>query len=157
MERLTKRDGMHVYTTEPETCTLCGYSWDSVSHFCENTVCKSLKDRSCPYLRVFDRLAEYEDTGLTPEQVNALAAELEAERYRHDRYVDFELAEAAELAKVKAERDELLRTIRVYGGCDFCKYETVDCDESPCHECRGWGGKLDKWEWRGVNPDGAEV
>lgn len=30
-----------------------------------------------------------------------LSAELEEERYRHDRYVDFELAEAEELAKLK--------------------------------------------------------
>ena len=40
-------------------------------------------------------------------RLEELTAELEAERHRHDRYVDFELAEAAELAKVKAERDEL--------------------------------------------------
>ena len=40
-------------------------------------------------------------------RLEELTAELEAERHRHDRYVDFELAESAELAKVKAERDEL--------------------------------------------------
>lgn len=55
-----------------------------------------------------------------------------------------------ELAKVKEERDELLMVIRSAGGCDFCKHETRDCDEEPCFYCRGVGGKLDKWEWRGA-------
>lgn len=46
-------------------------------------------------------------------RLEALSAELEAERHRHDRYVDFELAEAAELAKVEAERDNLKREVEL--------------------------------------------
>ena len=37
-------------------------------------------------------------------RIAELEAELKDERHRHDRYVDFELAEADELARVKAER-----------------------------------------------------
>lgn len=38
------------------------------------------------------------------KRIAELEAELKDERHRHDRYVDFELAEAKELARVKAER-----------------------------------------------------
>jgi hypothetical protein len=38
------------------------------------------------------------------KRIAELEAELKDERYRHDRYVDFELAEATELAKLKEER-----------------------------------------------------
>lgn len=73
MERLTKRDALWNYVFFSESaCMLCAYDKEKVSTFCENTTCSSTKDRSCPYLRVIDRLAEYEDTGLTPEEIKAL-------------------------------------------------------------------------------------
>lgn len=50
---------------------------------------------------VMRRLHEYENTGLTPEDVAQLKAELIDERYRHDRLQDFEVAEAQELAELK--------------------------------------------------------
>lgn len=41
--------------------------------FCDKaSVCEHVYSRECPYLRVFDRLAEYEDTGVTPEEIIAL-------------------------------------------------------------------------------------
>lgn len=55
------------------------------------------------YRRTVCRLAA--DTLETQQKrIAELEAELTDERYRHDRYVDFELAEAAELAQLKAER-----------------------------------------------------
>lgn len=59
----------------------------------------------------------------------------------------------AELAKVNEEKDELLMTIRFHSGCDFCKYEELHADEQPCDNCRGTGGKQDKWEWRRPEED----
>lgn len=91
--------------------------------------------RSRDFEKIFPTLYAYEETGLTPEQAmnlganldamtalaqdlsdkldhvkkerDALAAELKDERHRHDRYVDFELAEAKELNETKKERDRL--------------------------------------------------
>lgn len=42
-------------------------------NFCSrSTNCKFLRSRMCPYLRTMDRLAAYEDTGLTPEEIVGL-------------------------------------------------------------------------------------
>ena len=84
--------------------------------------------RSRDFDKVFPTLYAYEETGFTPDDIkelianhnklidellakleqamkerDALAAELKDERHRHDRYVDFELAESGELRKVKEE------------------------------------------------------
>lgn len=91
--------------------------------------------RSRDFEKVFPTLYAYEETGLTPDQAkalsdnldamtgfaqdlsdkleqlkkerDALAAELKEEMYRHDRYVDFELAEAEELRQLKELWDVL--------------------------------------------------
>lgn len=68
MERLTVRKGRAVFLTE-NTCNMCGYAEKRSSTFCENLGCPSTKDRTCPYLQLIDRLADYEDTGLTPLQI----------------------------------------------------------------------------------------
>jgi hypothetical protein len=72
MKRLTKRKGNAVFFSE-DACALCAYNEQHHSTFCENLGCSSARDRTCPYLQVADRLAAYEDTGLTPEQVANLA------------------------------------------------------------------------------------
>ena len=78
MERLTMRAeaGRKVFFSE-DACFLCGYNKKYSSTFCENTLCESTFDRSCPYLAVIDRLADYEDTGLTPEEVKDMAENAE--------------------------------------------------------------------------------
>lgn len=135
MKRLTQRDGAFVYTTEKESCYMNGYSRNSVSHFCENTHCKALNDRSCPYLRVFDRLAAYEDTGLTPEQVKATAVALEMARKEH----------TALLADIKYVGDKCNGD-----ACFICKFHDPENDVCVCPaHCTG-----EYWEWRGVMPNG---
>jgi len=91
----------------------------------------------------------------TAEQTEALATELEAERYRHDRLQDFEVAEAAELAKVKAERNAMLEQLRLFGRCNVCKHEAKGITEEPCCSCFSGTrtAEEDKWEWQGVNPN----
>lgn len=58
MERLTKRArGFTTLTAGPpeDACRI---------EFCEHaSVCKYVADRTCPYLRLIDRLADYEDLG----------------------------------------------------------------------------------------------
>ena len=58
-------------------------------------------------------------------QVDALKAELRDERHRHDRYVDFELAEAEELRKLKEQLRWIPVTERLPEDCFVLVY-TVD-------------------------------
>ena len=72
MERLTKRSGYGTFFSK-EACALCEYDEQHFSTFCENRECPDRKNRKCPYLQIVDRLAAYEDTGFTPEQITDLA------------------------------------------------------------------------------------
>ena len=68
-----------------------------------NELIAILRDEDDP--NVLDYIQEAADTlQLQKVRIMELETELKDERHRHDRYVDFELAEAAELARVKAER-----------------------------------------------------
>ena len=83
--------------------------------------------RARDFEKIFPALYAYEETGFTPDDIKtlegnydalhdeneALRAELEKvkaelvdERHRHDRYVDFELAEAEELSRYKKADSE---------------------------------------------------
>ena len=73
---------------------------------CKDVKCGTGCD-ACGIYKIICKLWEYEETGLTPEQVAAMKQELIDERYRHDRLQDFEVAEAQELARVKAELADL--------------------------------------------------
>lgn len=68
MIRLTQRLGNKTFFSE-DACFMCAYSENYHGKFCENIGCESAEDRTCPYLRVIDRLAEYEDTGLEPQEI----------------------------------------------------------------------------------------
>lgn len=67
MNRLTKRGSTDIKETyfANDLHRLC----DMRSDYCQKKVCDRRADRSCPYLRCMDRLAAYEDTGMTPEQI----------------------------------------------------------------------------------------
>lgn len=129
--------------------------------------------RSRDFEKVFPTLYAYEETGLTPndikelianhnaltdellaklEQVmkerDALAAELKDERYRHDRVQDFEVAEAQELAKVKAERDALALIVKNLSACTHCKHVSHNVYEEPCDSCDK-EHNYPNWEWVG--------
>lgn len=117
--------------------------------------------RSRDFDKVFPTLYAYEETGFTPENIRTLEgnydalhaenealrselakvkAELVDERHRHDRYVDFELDESAELQKVKAERDRLAElwakvpdTIKSHYNC-VCAGEFAEDNNVPCQK-----------------------
>lgn len=117
--------------------------------------------RSRDFDKVFPTLYAYEETGLTPEQIVAmkgqhmarqalideverLKAELKDERHRHDRYVDFELAESEELRKVKAERDCLLANFN--RPCLCCENFATPYQSEPCVSCVFGHGEKMNWE-----------
>ena len=57
MDRLTKRDGANVWFAQSRPRGfLCP------SEFCSSArICQKVKDRTCPYLSLLDKLAAYED------------------------------------------------------------------------------------------------
>lgn len=64
MERLTKRDGNFVTVGKKQRGFLCS------TEYCKSALkCPNVSDRTCPYLKMIDRLAAYEDTGLSPEEI----------------------------------------------------------------------------------------
>lgn len=78
MERLTKRDGNFVTFGQKPRGFLCS------TEYCESAFeCPNVLDRTCPYLKMIDRLAAYEDTGLEPEEIKAAleGAQREFEEY----------------------------------------------------------------------------
>lgn len=81
-----------------------------------------------------EKLAQYEDTGLTPEQVAALKDELRDERYRHDRMATFSSEQGDKI-------DNLKKTVTRYPCVHFdngkCKLHsdgevTSYCVMGPC-------------------------
>lgn len=104
MERLTERqeNGFVVFKNRPRG-VLCTTRFCSISDRCKNT-----QDRTCPYLKLVDRLATYEDTGLEPEEIEKIKQDIEdgcmksiARRYRIDVARLRELARADREGRVK--------------------------------------------------------
>lgn len=75
MERLTARD---IFTPGLWICTKAGDKNCSTICQTQQTECEE-----CPIQDAFNRLAAYEDTGLTPEEISTLQAE--NEQLRDDR------------------------------------------------------------------------
>ena len=69
-------------------------------------------------------------------QVDALKAELRDERHRHDRYVDFELAEAEELRKLKEQLRWIPVTERLPDKMQqcVCRYVFGENEEYPFYQ-----------------------
>jgi hypothetical protein len=85
------------------------------------------------------------------QRIAELETELKAEMYRHDRYVDFELAEAEELRQVKAERDAAIGYLERIKSCGACKHSDSFSLQIPkaCRQCNHGSN----WEWCGVKPE----
>ena len=73
--------------------------------FCDVAMCmverggEFCRDGACSQKKTWEQLKAYEDTGLTPEQVEALSKDLNDERYRHDRLQDWDIGMTTELEK----------------------------------------------------------
>ncbi len=119
-------------------------------------------------MEAFKRLAAYEDTGLTPEDIDNLRADNAAMQQEWQDAHDELKCLRADLARVTAERDaavaEMKRIVDAVREehcdetcCFACKY---DCDTSitdtgdyAC-ECPGFE-RDDCFEWRGVQQEEA--
>lgn len=89
------------------------------------------------------------DTMEALAQRNAqLGEELKDEMYRHDRLQDFEVAEADELARVKAINAAMSAALKNSDGCGNCKHCYALWNEEPCDSCRQDPG-FPAWEWNG--------
>lgn len=89
MERLTERKGERIYIDIKKRCPL-----GKNPKWCDSCKTDDYNEQRkvCPVLQMLDRLAAYEDIGLSPEEVKAALRELE--RYRELGTVE-ELNEAA--------------------------------------------------------------
>ena len=115
---------------------------------CKDVEC-STSCEDCGINKIISKLWEYEETGLTPEQVAAMKQELIDERYRHDRLQDFEVAEAQELAKVKAELDATKKDILKC--CKTCAKSMMNNGTGlVCRFVRECSEEYEHWEWRGA-------
>lgn len=80
------------------------------------------------YNELIERLRSNHDCSMACDALEAataietLVTELAEERHRHDRLQDFEVAQAQELARVKAERDAAVEDLRKHCSCGVCSY-----------------------------------
>ena len=129
--------------------TACGggnaMGWMKIAPLKEETVMKRLTEPrgfvngiACQErgVELYWRLKQYEDIGLEPEElkeilehlgieIGQLRQELVDERYRHDRLLDFEVAEAEELQKLREQfrwvpvTERLPKTIPCGAGTEY--------------------------------------
>lgn len=87
------------------------------------------------------------------DTLSELQEELKNEMHRHDRLQDFEVAEAQQLAEIKAERDSMAAELKRTQGCGGCKHCREDWDAEPCNTCRQ-DKDFPAWEWKGATQHG---
>lgn len=103
MERLTQRGkgNDHVYFTSKPKGLLCHENFCSYAYKCEK-----IRDRKCPYLAVMDRLSDYEDTGLEPQDILSATDMAKVACALHELNQYKELGDLDRLRElVEAERD----------------------------------------------------
>lgn len=163
MRRLTKRKMSRTYLLQ-DGCSLCAYDERCHSIFCQNYDCVRIKDRSCPYLHVIDRLAAYEDTGMEPKE--ALSAKELAEAVCYMKKDLVAVISAIKMLKeylaigpithlrslVQAEQHGRLVVLPTDGNCDNCPLCCGDCGS--CHII---GYPPDPHKCRSVIREKAEV
>ncbi len=109
MDRITERKGNGFVTFREKKQRKCEKTFCSYANCCESVV-----DRSCPYLKLIDRLADYEDTKLTPEEVSKIQKELAQTRQDLRAALDTTKANAQLFYEARAERDEAIKCIKDY-------------------------------------------
>lgn len=87
------------------------------------------------------------------EQIADLQNELRDERYRHDRYVDFELAEAEELRKLKQRWIPVTERLPEHGSLVLCFLQCRATRILQFDEVSGWWlgfGRGDDWRFDNI-------
>ena len=80
-------------------------------------------------IAVFNRLGEYEDTGLSPEEIEEL-------KYKHDRLQDFEVANNEKLRQQIALLEDQLKNALAAAGNSKCKINITVEGMCECEVCR---------------------
>ena len=80
-------------------------------------------------IAVYNRLGEYEDTGLSPEEIEEL-------KYKHDRLQDFEVANNEKLRKQIASLEKQLQEAIASAGKIKCEIHITVEGMCECEVCR---------------------
>lgn len=82
---------------------------------------------------ILAQLAAYEDTGLTPEELQLIIKGIEVQN----------------MNELKAERDALAAIVRNISGCTHCKHISLHTSKEPCKWCHE-KDNYPYWEWIGA-------
>ena len=91
-------------------------------------------------IAVYNRLGEYEDTGLSPEEIEEL-------KYKHDRLQDFEVANNEKLRKQIASLEDKLHEALASAGKIKCEINVTVEGMCECETCRKEGEKKQRIPW----------
>lgn len=91
-------------------------------------------------IAVFNRLGEYEDTGLSPEEIEDL-------KYKHDRLQDFEVANNEKLRQRIASLEDQLQEALAAAGNNKCKIHITVEGLCECVVSRKDGEKKRRIPW----------
>lgn len=91
-------------------------------------------------IAVFNRLGEYEDTGLSPEEIEDL-------KYKHDRLQDFEVANNEKLRKQIASLEDQLHEALASAGKIKCEIHITVEGMRECVDYRKDGEKKQRIPW----------
>ena len=91
-------------------------------------------------IAVYNRLGEYEDTGLSPEEIEEL-------KYKHDRLQDFEVANNEKMRKQIASLEDQLHEALASAGKIKCEIHITVEGMRECENCRKDGEKKRQIPW----------
>lgn len=89
---------------------------------------------------VYNRLGEYEDTGLSPEEIEEL-------KYKHDRLQDFEVANSEKLRKQIASLEDQLQKALASAGKIKCEIHSTAEGMRECVASRKEGENKRRIPW----------
>lgn len=91
-------------------------------------------------ISVYNRLGEYEDTGLSPEEIEDL-------KYKHDRLQDFEVANNEKLRQQIASLEDQLQKALASADKIKCEIHITVEGLHECEACRKDGEKKQRIPW----------
>ena len=98
------------------------------------------EDVDAAEIAVYNRLGEYEDTGLSPEEIEEL-------KHKHDRLQDFEVANNEKLRKQIASLEDQLKEALASAGKIKCEINITVEGMRECESFRNDGEKKQRIPW----------
>ena len=108
--------------------------------------CPYMYEKNCSDTFLKDALALTQQLEADKQQLEGLLAHMNQLR---DAAAGRALKMEERVHQLEAERDRLIDTIRVYGGCEFCLHSVCDMSKEPCLYCLD----NERWQWRGVQKE----